>query len=174
MKSLVRLVDHVVEHSLPNLGDGSFWLPHGLLADFSFLVVEVQPVPLVVPLGISSKLVELHLLFMVAAFEERIELRPAPIHLKHALLFSTLLKRFTRLPTLSSRNFVGLHLQSVLLDPSVDVQAPVIPHWWSRPDDVVRLRVEPRQILHSTVILLVFSILLPVSLLLPDQRWSLT
>ncbi len=85
---------------------------------------------------------------MITTVQERIKFLFAAPYLEHALLFSAVLESLTSLPALPPSYLICLHLQPVLLQPAEDVQAPVVPHRWTCPYDIVRLRVQLGQYLN--------------------------
>ena len=89
-----------------------------LLTDFSGLVIETQPPPLVVFLCVPSHLIQLHLLLVIATLQEVIEAAPATPYLEHALLLATVLQGLPGLPALAAGDLVGFKLQPVFLETS--------------------------------------------------------
>ena len=108
------LIDHVVKECAPNLSQLRLGFPLSLLTYLTVLIIEVEPVPLVASFCVSSHLIHLNLLFVIAAIQEVIEFILAAVHLEHPMFLAASLHRLTCLPALSSCNLVRFHLQSVL------------------------------------------------------------
>ncbi len=63
-------------------------LPFGLLSYLATLIVKTKPPPFIMSFGVSPHLIQLHLLFMVAAIEEIVEMPSAGPNLEHPFLFA--------------------------------------------------------------------------------------
>ena len=77
---------------------------------------------------------------MVAAVHKLIIMAFASLMTKHASFSAALIICSSCLPALTPSDLVGVHLEPILLDAPKNVETPVVPHWWPRFDDVVRLR----------------------------------
>ena len=99
-------------------------------------------------LGVSPHFVKLDLLFMVAAVEELIKLLLAAPYLKHSILFAAVFECLSCLPAFATSDLVCFHLQTILLDSTENIETPIVPHWWTCPNDIVRLRHQFGHLLH--------------------------
>ena len=132
----------------PEIVEFLLGIPLRLLAYLAVLVVEAEPPSFNVLLRVPGHLVQLHLMLVVVAVQEIVELTPATANLEHAFLVAARLEGFTSLPALAACDLVSFELEPVLLETTGDVEAPVVPHGRPRSHDVVRLRIQFRHLLN--------------------------
>ena len=140
-----------------------------MLADLTVFIVQIQPVPFRMLVGVSSELIKLYLLFVVAALKESIEFLLAPTDSPHCLLFTALFQSGSCFPALSPSKLVSLHLYPILFNPSEDVQSPIVPHGRTCLYYIVWLRMKLRQVCNRTVLFLCGPIVPQILLLLSQH-----